>query len=140
VTEVKAPNGNATSSPCRLLRVTPASRSQPLGVHGIRGVRLAATGPAKRWRRVSDRSTSASPAGGVDVRAYDGCRTPEGQPIRNDEDLANFLLQDGNVAVVAGTSCSLPGYFRITYAVPEETLALGVSRIRQSLGKLRCPG
>jgi aspartate aminotransferase len=76
----------------------------------------------------------------VDVRSYEGCRTPEGQPIRNDEDLANFLLADGNVAVVAGTSCCVPGYFRITYALPERTLDLGVAKIRQSLEKLRCPG
>ncbi|MFY9823176.1 MAG: aminotransferase class I/II-fold pyridoxal phosphate-dependent enzyme [Thermoanaerobaculia bacterium] len=76
----------------------------------------------------------------VDVRAYDGCRAPDGKTIRNDEDLANFLLKDGRVAVVPGTSCHLPGYFRITYAVPEATLALGVSRIRKSLEKLHCPG
>lgn len=76
----------------------------------------------------------------VDVRAYEGCLTPKGQPIRNDVDLADFLLEDGSVAVVTGTSCRIPGYFRITYAVPEKVLELGVARIRQSLAKLRRPG
>lgn len=74
----------------------------------------------------------------VDVSAYFGCLANE-EPIKDDVDLARFLLDDAKVAVVPGTTCSLPGYFRITYAVPEETLALGVTRIRQSLEKLVCP-
>jgi aspartate aminotransferase len=73
----------------------------------------------------------------VDVRAYEGYVTPKGRPIRNDVDLADFLLEDGSVAVVTGSSCHVPGYFRITYAVPERVLELGVARIRQSLAKLR---
>ena len=36
VTVVNTPNGKATSSSCRLLRVTPVRRSQPLGARGVR--------------------------------------------------------------------------------------------------------
>ena len=36
VTAVKQPMGKATSRPCRLLRLTPASRSQPSGLRGVR--------------------------------------------------------------------------------------------------------
>jgi aspartate/methionine/tyrosine aminotransferase len=63
--------------------------------------------------------------------------------IRDDKDLATYLslkmpgLPPG-VAVVNGTDCGMPGYFRITYAVPEETFAEGVKRIRQRLDLLQC--
>lgn len=75
----------------------------------------------------------------VDVRGWIGCRTPAGETIGSDVDLAGYLLNDARVAVVTGTSCRLPGYFRITYAVSEATFALGVARISRSLAKLHCP-
>ena len=48
VTVVNTPSGKAASSPCRLLRVTPASRSQPSGVAGrpSAAAALARTGSA----------------------------------------------------------------------------------------------
>jgi len=38
--------------------------------------------------------------------------------------------------MVNGTGCGMPGYVRITYAVPEDTFAEGVRRIRDRLDAL----
>lgn len=78
----------------------------------------------------------------VDVSGYVGCRTPEGKVIRDDVDLATYLkMQIGGkagVAVVPGTDCAMPGYFRITFAVPEATFAEGAQRMKTRLGALVC--
>lgn len=78
----------------------------------------------------------------VDVSGYIGCRTPEGKTIRDDVDLATYLkMQIGGrpgVAVVPGTDCAMPGYFRITFAVPGETFAEGARRMQERLAALRC--
>ncbi|HET9227669.1 MAG TPA: aminotransferase class I/II-fold pyridoxal phosphate-dependent enzyme [Thermoanaerobaculia bacterium] len=83
----------------------------------------------------------------VNVSGWFGCRYVDGageeKVIRDDKDLATFLtlpiagLPPG-VSVVNGTGCGMPGYFRITYAVSEETFAEGVKRIRQRLDLLQC--
>ncbi|MES1245725.1 MAG: pyridoxal phosphate-dependent aminotransferase [Acidobacteriota bacterium] len=78
----------------------------------------------------------------VDVRDYMGCRTREGKVIRNDEDLATYLKMeiDGQpgVSVVTGSSCAMPGYFRITYAVSEDLFAEGAKRMKARLAALVC--
>ena len=82
----------------------------------------------------------------VNVSGWFGCRYVDGEEskvIRDDKDLATFLtlaipdLPPG-VSVANGTSCGMPGYFRITYAVSEATFAEGVKRIRQRLDLLQC--
>ncbi len=74
----------------------------------------------------------------VDMRRYMGCRTPEGKTIRVDEDLVKYLGGPMGVAVVAGDRCGIPGYYRITYAVPENLFADGVKRIKARLAALIC--
>jgi aspartate/methionine/tyrosine aminotransferase len=49
----------------------------------------------------------------------------------------DYLLRDANVAVVAGSLCGTPGYFRITYAIAEDAFSEAIHHIRNSLGKLR---
>jgi aspartate aminotransferase len=74
----------------------------------------------------------------VDIRGWYGCRTPAGNVIRDDTDLAVYLRDSVKVAVVDGTSCGMPGYFRITYALPDPQLEEGVARIKRALADLRC--
>lgn len=82
----------------------------------------------------------------VNVSGWFGCSYADGgtvKIIRDDKDLATFLaLKKAGlppaVAVVNGTDCGMPGYFRLTYAVPEETFAEGVKSIRQRLDLLQC--
>lgn len=71
------------------------------------------------------------------IEHYIGCRTEDGKLIRSDVDLVDYLLQDANVAVVAGSLCGTPGYFRITYAIKEDDFEEAIQLIKESLGKLR---
>lgn len=72
------------------------------------------------------------------IEHYIGCRTENGKLIRTDIDLVDYLLQDANVLVVAGSLCGVAGYFRITYAVAESVFEEAIERIKRSLAKLRC--
>jgi aspartate aminotransferase len=78
----------------------------------------------------------------TDVKGYYGCKTPEGKVIRDDTDLAFYLRQPMPaglaVAVVDGTSCGTPGYFRITFAVDEQEFRRGVEAMKQRFAALRC--
>ncbi len=69
---------------------------------------------------------------------YIGCRTENGKLIGTDIDLVDYLLQDANVLVVAGSLCGVPGYFRITYAVAENVFEEAIEKIKHSLAKLQC--
>lgn len=70
------------------------------------------------------------------IEHYIGCLTEDGRLIRSDVDLVDYLLQDANVAVVAGSLCGTPGYLRITYAIAEDTFEKAIEHIKESLGKL----
>lgn len=72
------------------------------------------------------------------VEHYVGCRTESGTLIRTDVDLVDYLVQDANVLVVAGSLCGVPGYFRITYAVAENVFEEAIEKIKHSLAKLQC--
>lgn len=71
------------------------------------------------------------------IEHYIGSKTEDGRLIRTDVDLVDYLLQDANVAVVAGSLCGTPGYFRITYAIAEDVFNQAIRHIRESLEKLR---
>jgi aspartate aminotransferase len=74
------------------------------------------------------------------IEHYLGCRTESGTLIESDMDLADYLLQDANVAVVAGSLCGTPAYFRITYAIEDDLFERGIIQIKESLQKLRRSG
>jgi aspartate aminotransferase len=71
---------------------------------------------------------------------YIGCRTEKGTWIKHDVDLVDYLLQDANVATVAGSLCGTPGHLRITYAVAEDLFARAINQIGESLQKLKREG
>ncbi len=60
----------------------------------------------------------------------------EGKPLFSSPDLALFLLEDANVALVPGDAFGDDNYVRLSYATSMETLKKGVERIRNALGKL----
>ena len=81
----------------------------------------------------------------VDVTGWLGCRyvyKETEKVIRDDKDLATYLALKmpglPGVSVVNGTDCGMPGYFRLTFAVLEETFAEGVRRMRARLDLLQC--
>jgi len=65
-----------------------------------------------------------------------GKKTPEGDVINSSNDVATYLLESANVAVVPGIAFGLEGYFRISYATSEKLLIDACSRISKALAQL----
>jgi len=55
----------------------------------------------------------------------------------DDVALAAHLLRAANVAVLPGSQCGLPGYLRLTFAIPGPLFAAGVTAMQRSLACLR---
>ena len=74
--------------------------------------------------------------------AYIGCanligrRTPTGGVLRDDADVAAYLLTEGRVASVPGAAYGLSPYVRISTATSEEVLAEAVTRIRNAVAQV----
>lgn len=65
----------------------------------------------------------------VNVAGLLGCTTPAGTPIRNDLDVATYLLDEAGVGVVHGAAFGASPYIRIAYAVDTDTLRAACARI-----------
>jgi len=52
-------------------------------------------------------------------------------------ELAELILEEAEVAVVPGEAFGTPGYLRLSYALGDEDLAEGVSRMQKLLGEAR---
>jgi len=65
-----------------------------------------------------------------------GRKTPAGETLANDADVARYLLTQARVAVVPGSSFGLEGYFRISFATSTERLEEACKRIREACGLL----
>jgi aspartate aminotransferase len=66
-----------------------------------------------------------------------GKTTPDGKTLRNDEDVAAYLLDSERVAVVHGEAFGLSPYFRISYATSTEELEEACRRIQRAAAQLR---
>jgi len=56
--------------------------------------------------------------------------------IKNDLDLAEYLLVEALVAVVPGSAFGAPGYLRLSYATSMEIIIKGLDRIEKALANL----
>jgi aspartate aminotransferase len=65
-----------------------------------------------------------------------GRRTPKGEVIATDIDLARYLLEAAEVAVVPGTAFGLAPYFRISFATATERLRTACERMVAACAKL----
>jgi aspartate aminotransferase len=65
-----------------------------------------------------------------------GLRTPDGQVIGSDTDLAHYLLESAGVAVVPGTAFGMAPYLRMAYALSDADLREACERIVVACGKL----
>lgn len=72
-----------------------------------------------------------------DVSAYIGKQTPDGNTIKDSEDLCFYLLDEHLVALVPGTAFGAPDGLRISYAASQENLEEALKRIKTGLGALR---
>jgi aspartate aminotransferase len=72
-----------------------------------------------------------------DVSAFFGATTPQGKPVNDSDDLCLYLLEEHNVALVAGTGFGTPEGLRISYAASMKDLNEATRRIEQGLKALR---
>ena len=63
--------------------------------------------------------------------------TTRGDKINSSSDLATYLLEEANVAVVPGIAFGLEGFFRISYATSSELLTEACNRIAHAISKLK---
>ncbi len=70
-----------------------------------------------------------------DVSAYVG-KSANGVKIPDTNALANFLLEEARIAVVAGEGFGAPGFLRFSYALSMEELQEGLKRFANALAKL----
>ena len=64
-------------------------------------------------------------------------RSADGQKISSSSDLAMYLLNKANVALVHGGAFGNDNYVRLSYATSIQEIKKGVDRIREALGRLK---
>jgi aspartate/methionine/tyrosine aminotransferase len=74
--------------------------------------------------------------------AYPSVKALIGKEIRgrrpkNSVELAALILEEVEVAVVPGEAFGTPGYLRLSYALGDEDLVEGVSRVQKLLAEAR---
>jgi aspartate aminotransferase len=62
-------------------------------------------------------------------------RTINGRSAQSSAELAEIVLDEAEVAVVPGEAFGTPGYFRLSYALGDDDLVEGVSRLQKLLGE-----
>ncbi|MEB6444225.1 pyridoxal phosphate-dependent aminotransferase [Klebsiella variicola] len=73
----------------------------------------------------------------ANCQALMGRMTPSGEILRNDSALANWLLEQTQVAVLHGSAFGMPGYLRIAYAIEDGLLTQACQRIAGACAQLR---
>ncbi|MFC1659509.1 pyridoxal phosphate-dependent aminotransferase [Pseudomonadota bacterium] len=66
-----------------------------------------------------------------------GKTTEKGQKIEGSTEFCSYILEEGLVALVPGIAFGAEGFFRMSYAVSEDTLKKAVSRIKEACDKLK---
>ena len=64
-------------------------------------------------------------------------RSVRGTTVRTSVDLAAVVLEHAEVAVVPGEAFGTPGYFRLSYALGDDDLRTGVTRMAELLAEAR---
>jgi aspartate aminotransferase len=64
-------------------------------------------------------------------------KTLRGRTIESSAQLAELVLDEAGVAVVPGEAFGTPGYFRLSYALGDDDLVKGVSRLAELLSEAR---
>ncbi|MEO8693098.1 MAG: pyridoxal phosphate-dependent aminotransferase [Acidimicrobiales bacterium] len=62
-------------------------------------------------------------------------RTFNGRKATSTSELATIILEDAKVAVVPGEAFGSPGYFRLSFALGDDALGEGVTRIADFIGR-----
>ncbi|HET6911041.1 MAG TPA: aminotransferase class I/II-fold pyridoxal phosphate-dependent enzyme, partial [Mycobacteriales bacterium] len=62
-------------------------------------------------------------------------KTLRGRQPSSSAELAELVLDEAEVAVVPGEAFGAPGYFRLSYALGDDDLVEGVTRLGKLLGE-----
>src|SRR5699024_4286993 len=62
-----------------------------------------------------------------------GRRSPQGETLETDADIASYLLKSGYVAGVPGSAFGLSPYYRLSFALSRENLSTALDRIEEAL-------
>jgi len=71
-----------------------------------------------------------------DMRNFIGRIMPSGLRVKDDVELASYLLGAG-VAVVPGSGFGMSGFIRLSYATSDENLRIAADRLTVALGNLQ---
>ncbi len=66
-----------------------------------------------------------------------GKKTPDGNVINNDAEMAEYILEKHNVALVPGVAFGQSPCFRVSYALSKEDLEKACERIKQACNELK---
>ncbi len=66
-----------------------------------------------------------------------GKKTPDGKVINNDAEMAEYILEKHNVALVPGVAFGQSPCFRVSYALSKEDLEKACERIKQACNELK---
>jgi aspartate aminotransferase len=87
-----------------------------------------------------DGMTTPKPEGAFylfpDMRKFIGRTMPSGVRVKDDVELASYLLGAG-VAVVPGSGFGMSGFIRLSYATSDENLRIAADRLTVALGNLQ---
>jgi aspartate aminotransferase len=72
-----------------------------------------------------------------DVSALFGKKSPDGRVVMTCDDVAEYLIERAGVATVPGTGFGTREHVRISFAVADEALEAGLSRMVEALDELR---
>ena len=64
-------------------------------------------------------------------------KTIRGKEITSSADLADVILEEVEVAVVPGEAFGTPGYLRLSYAIGDDDIVEGVTRMAALLGEAK---
>jgi aspartate aminotransferase len=73
----------------------------------------------------------------ADARGLLGAKTPDGQVLADDVQLASYLLDTAHVAVNAGAGFDAPGFLRLAYTRERATITEALERMGRALAALR---
>ncbi len=68
-----------------------------------------------------------------DVSSYLGKKTASGDIIGSDVKLCEYLVEQGQVAIVPGSGFGAPGFARLSYACSMDDIRSGLARMREAL-------
>jgi aspartate aminotransferase len=131
----------STSNPCSISQkaaVAALSQTSPETIKMLGEFERRRTYLLKRLSRMKG-ITCVPPLGAFyafpKISAYFG-KTWKDRTISNSQDLANFLLEEARVAVVAGDSFGADPYVRLSYATAIKRLRKGLDLMQEALSKL----